>query len=71
MFLNFCHVFNFDCGFIHVSHIWPDTKFHDELNGSCYKEIGSTTIELSTIFIKVCKVPYQNVIFMASFGLTI
>ena len=24
MFQNFCHVFNFDCGFTHVSHIWPD-----------------------------------------------
>ena len=27
MFQNFCHVFNFDCGFTHVSHIWPDAEF--------------------------------------------
>ena len=49
MFQNSCHVFNFDCGFTHVSHIWPDTKCHEELNGSCCKVIGATTIELSTI----------------------
>ena len=49
MFLNSCHVFNFDCGFTHVSHIWPDAEFHEELKESCCKAIGSATIELSTI----------------------
>ena len=49
MFLNSCHVFNFDCGFTHVSHIWPDAEFHEELNESCCKAIESTTIELLTI----------------------
>ena len=25
---NSCHVFNFDCQFTHVSHIWPDRTFY-------------------------------------------
>ena len=37
-------MFNFECGFTHVSHIWPDGEFHDESNGSCCKVIGVTTL---------------------------
>ena len=29
-----CHIFNFDCGFSHASHIRPDAKFNDEVNSS-------------------------------------
>ena len=71
MFLNSCHVFNFNCGFTHVSYIWPDTKF---LNGSCCKAIGSTTIELSIIlerYVKGLRVSLLKVVFTASSGLTI
>ena len=49
----FLSLFNFDCGFTHVSHTWPDRKFNGELNGSCCKVIESMTIELS--FVKVYK----------------
>ena len=36
------HMFNFDCGFTHVSHIWPDRKFNGGSNGSYFKVIGAT-----------------------------
>ena len=52
MFQNFCHVFNFDCGFTHVSHIWPDAEFHEELL------LQSDRISYHRVidhFIKVCK----------------
>ena len=75
MFQNSCHMFNFNCGFTNVSHIWSDRKFTDESNGSCCKVIGATTIELSTISIKVCKgfvcFLTEKFIFTARFGLTI
>ena len=35
-----------DCGFTHVSSIWPYGKFNVESNGTCCKVIGATTIEL-------------------------
>ena len=44
MFLNSYQVFNFDCGFTHVSNVWPDRNFHDELNGSYCEAIGVPTI---------------------------
>ena len=37
VFQNSCHMFNFDCRFTHMSHIWPDRNFNDELNGNCCK----------------------------------
>jgi len=43
--------FNFNCGFNHVSHTWPDTKFNEKAKSSYFKLIGATTIELC---IKVC-----------------
>ena len=56
VFENSCHVFDFDCGFTHVSHIWLDRKFDGEPNGSYCNVIGASTTELSTIlYIKVCK----------------
>jgi len=33
------HVFNVDCGFNHMSLIWPDRKFNGEANDSCWKLI--------------------------------
>ena len=47
--LRFLHMFNFNCEFTHMSHIWPDRKFNGELTGMCCKVIGVTTIELLTI----------------------
>jgi len=40
------HVFNVDCGFNHVSLIWPDRKFNGEVNDSFWKLIGATAFEL-------------------------
>ena len=75
VFHNSFHVFNFDCGFTHVSYIWPDRKFQDELIGSCCKVIETTTIKLSTIlqrYVKDLCVSLPKELFsMASFGLII
>ena len=49
MFQNSYHMFNFDCEFTHVSHVWPDRKLNGKSNGSCCKVIGATTIKLSPI----------------------
>ena len=46
MFQNSSHVLNFDCGFTHMSRIWPDGKINGGLNGTCCKMIAATTIEL-------------------------
>ena len=48
-------MFSFDCGFTHVSHIWPDRKFHKKSNGSCCKVIGTTTCRVIDHFVRVCK----------------
>ena len=69
MFLSSCHVFNFDCGFTHVSHTRPERKFNSETNGTCCKLIGITTIER---YVKGLRVSLpKKVICMARFGLTV
>ena len=50
-----CHMFSFDYGFTHVCYIWPDKEFNGELNGSYYKAIGATTVQVIDHCIKVCK----------------
>jgi len=40
------HICNVDCGFNHMSLIWPDSKFNGEVNDSCLKLIGAIAFEL-------------------------
>ena len=40
------HVFNFDYGFNHTNHIWPDSKFNGDSNSVYWKQVGATAIEL-------------------------
>ena len=41
-----CHVFNFDCGFNHLSYILLNAKFNGKVNDSCFELTGATTIKL-------------------------
>ena len=47
--------FNFDCGFIHVSFVWPNAKFNAEANKPYWKSNWNNRHQVMDHFIKVYK----------------